>query len=424
MTVSRKARLQARPGLRANGSGADFARLWRSHTVSAAGSALSAGALPLIAIVVLHAGPLQVSLLAVIGSMASAIITLPVGNLVDRTDRRAVMVVSDLLQFLAIASVPVAALLGGLTFTHLCLVAVLQTSGAIAHGSASLAYVRHTVEPDRRTLANARLETVNWVTQSAGPPVGGALIGLAGPMITLVADALSYLASAVLLRRITPAAPAPRTAPEGGWSRRELFAGWVFIMRHPGLRVLYVNAMVFGGAIMWSVPITAVLMLEDMKASPVEYGIALGVPCVGGLLGATLSPRLAAVLGERRSLVVFGAARTIWLIPLAFVGSGPSAVAVITLVEFLLLLCAGVFNPIFSTYRMDHTPDHVMARVGTAWSVSAKSVQPLFIALGGALATAMSARGSLLLAGILCVASAAFLPWRGATGVRQKRAAR
>ncbi|MEV7013019.1 MFS transporter [Streptosporangium sp. NPDC051022] len=392
------------------GLGKDFLRLWQSYTVSAAGSALSVGALPLIAIMVLDASPLQVSLLAAIGAISSAIIALPLGNLVERSEKRATMAIADLLQFAALAGVPLAAALDALTYPQLCVVAIVQTSCTIVNSAASQAYIKHVVAPELRTSANARLDTVNWTTQSAGPPAGGALIGVAGPLVTLIVDAVSFLASAVLLRRLTRF---PAGKAKEGRSRRELLAGWTFILGHGGLRPLYLNAMLFGGAIMWSSPIMAVVMLKDMGATPLEYGIALGVPCLGGLLGATLSPKTVTLLGVQRALLVFGAARTIWIIPMAFVGPGPSAVLAITSIDFFLLLCAGIFNPIFATYRMNSTPDGLMARVGTAWSVSSRTIQPLFITLGGMVATASTSRRSLLIAGVLCLGSAPFLPWRG-----------
>ncbi|MET9342751.1 hypothetical protein [Nonomuraea sp. NPDC003804] len=98
---------------------------------------------------------------------------------------------------------------------------------------------------------------------------------------------------------------------------------------------------------------------------------------------------------------------------MAFVGTGPQAVLLITTADFFLLLCAGIFNPIFAACRMDVTPERLMIRVGTAWSVGARTVQPLAIAVGGVVATLWTSRSSLLVAGVLCAGSAVLLPWRG-----------
>ncbi|GIG60596.1 MFS transporter [Longispora fulva] len=392
--------------------GRDFQRYWQSYTVNATGSALAAGALPLVAIVVLHADALQVSLLAAVGSIAAAIISLPLGAHVDRADKRTIMITTDVVQFAAVASVPLAAAFGALTFAHLCLIAIIQTTCAIAANSSAFAYVKQAVPVELRTLANSRTDTVAWTTQTLGPPAGGALIGLIGPTVTLIADAASYLASALLLRRVTPAPPAADAQPAAVWSRRELFAGWSLLLREPGLRALYFNAMIFGGAITWSSPLIAILMLREAHATPLQYGIALGIPGLGGLAGAWLSPKIATRLGTNRTMLIFGLARTPWLLALPLAGSGWAAVAVITGSQLALMSTAGIFNPLFSTYRMTATPDHLMARVSAAWSVTAKSVQPLFITAGGVLATVLTIRSSLLVAGAFCVTSALFLPWR------------
>ncbi|MGW4469616.1 hypothetical protein ACWENQ_08080 [Nonomuraea sp. NPDC004354] len=95
---------------------------------------------------------------------------------------------------------------------------------------------------------------------------------------------------------------------------------------------------------------------------------------------------------------------------MAFVGTGPQAVLLITTADFFLLLCAGIFNPIFAVYRMDVTPERLMIRVGPP---GARTVQPLAIAVGGVVATLWTSRSSLLVAGVLCAGSAVLLPWRG-----------
>jgi hypothetical protein len=82
--------------------------------------------------------------------------------------------------------------------------------------------------------------------------------------------------------------------------------------------------------------------------------------------------------------------------------------------DFGLLFSAGVFNPSFTTYRMAATPDGFMSRVGTSWSVGAKTFQAAFIVAGGLIAAAAGVRGALLIAGLLCMASALLLQWREA----------
>ncbi|TQS42897.1 MFS transporter [Cryptosporangium phraense] len=392
--------------------GRPFTRFWHSYTVSAAGSALGAGALPLVAIVVLQAGPLQVSLLAVVGLVASALLSLPLGAVIERGEKRRALIVADVVQFLALFSVPLVAVVDRLTYLHLCVVAATVTTCSIASAAAGSAFVKAVVVAESRVVANARLDSVNWTTSAVGPPIGGALIGVVGPTVTLLADGRSFLVSALLLRRVPrtrPDAP-PSSDPSAGFNRR-LWAGWRLILGHRGLRRLYLNALLFGGAYLWTVPLVAVLVLSDLSASAFQYGLLLGIPSVGGLVGALLVPRIASKLGRRRCLLIFGAGRTVGLIPLPFLGEGTGALNVLGVSQFVLLVAAGAFNPLFATYRMTVTPDELMARVGTAWSASSRGFQPICIAVGGLLAGSLSLRWSLGVAAGLCLLSVLFLPW-------------
>ncbi|MFE3928383.1 GNAT family N-acetyltransferase [Streptomyces sp. YIM B13508] len=117
---------------------------------------------------------------------------------------------------------------------------------------------------------------------------------------------------------------------------------------------------------------------------------------------------------QRRTLLVSGVARTLWTILLPLTPSGAIGVFVIVAADFGLLFSAGIFNPSFTTYRMAATPDAFMSRVGTSWSVGAKTCQAAFVIAGGLIAAAAGVRGALLIAGLLCMASALLLPWREA----------
>lgn len=170
--------------------------------------------------------------------------------------------------------------------------------------------------------------------------------------------------------------------------------------------------MVFGGSVMLTAPLTAVLMLRQLHFPTWQYGLVLGLPCLGGALGAAMTGRITRRWGQRRVLLAFGVLRAPWLLLLPLAGPGPGGLAVLLLAETGLLVAAGVFNPAFVTYRMEAVADGYMARVGTAWSISSKVAQPAFIAAGGVLATITDVRTALACAGVCCAASAALLPWR------------
>lgn len=164
---------------------------------------------------------------------------------------------------------------------------------------------------------------------------------------------------------------------------------------------------------MLSSPLLAVFMLRELGLEPWQYGLALGLPGIGGVLGALCTKRVAARIGEHSVLLTFGLLRSVWMLLLPLAPHGSTGLAVIITSETLLLFSAGVFNPTFATYRMRATADAHMSRVTTAWLVSTRAIQPLFLLAGGALAAATSPRVALGAAGVTLLTSALLLPWRG-----------
>ncbi|TDU89951.1 putative MFS family arabinose efflux permease [Kribbella voronezhensis] len=390
--------------------GPDFRRLWTANAVSALGSGIGSGALPLVAVLALDASTFQVALLAALSALAGAAIALPTGSFIEQRHKRPVMIAADLTRFVALASVPVAAAFDLLTYVQLCVVGVLQAGALIVFNSASGAHLKALVPADGRSEANSRFEATYWTSLSVGPPIGGALVGLVGATVTLGVDAVSFLLSAIGIGRIRRPEPVPERLP----TRPNLGSGWKYILEHRGLRALFWNSQLFGGPVMMTSPLLAVLMLRDLGMKPWQYGVALGVPCLGGVIGARLAPPLTRRFGLHRMLIVFGVLRTPWLLLLPLATPGTGGLVLIVLVETGLLIAAGAFNPSFTTYRMEATEDGFMARVQTSWAITSRTVQPAFMAAGGVLAGLTSLRATLVVAGALCLVSAFVLPWKSA----------
>jgi MFS family permease len=153
------------------------------------------------------------------------------------------------------------------------------------------------------------------------------------------------------------------------------------------------------------VPLETVLMLNVLHFAPWQYGLVVGLPCLGGVLGAGLSPRLVRRFGIRRVLVGAGIARTPWLLVIPLAEPGLVGLILLLAASFGMLLCAGVFNPAFAAHRMAITREDMMSRVLAGWSVGGRLTQPLFIAAGGVLATVTSIRTAIAVAAILCLVS-------------------
>ncbi len=390
--------------------GRRFGWLWAAYGVSTFGTWIAFDAFPLIAILVLHAGPIEVSLLAAAGLAAGAALALPLGPRVEFRRKRPVMIATDLIRFAALMSVPVAYALGWLGFVQLLVVSALLGSANIAFRAASGSCLKAIVEPRDLVVANARLESTTWTATAIGPPLGGAAIGLLGPVTTVVVNAVSFLLSALGIRAMGGAEPSPAQAQPPRLRPGDVLDGWRFVLAHPTLRPLFVNTVLVNGLIIATAPLVAVLMLGDLGFAPWQYGLAFGAPCVGGLIGARLAPRLVARFGRRDVLLVAGTLRAVWPLGLAFVGAGAGGLALVIAIQLCLVTCMGVFNPVFAAYRLERTPADRVARTLTAWSITSSATIAGMTVAWGALAALTSSRAAIAAGGLALLATPLLLP--------------
>ncbi|MFF4894780.1 MFS transporter [Streptomyces sp. NPDC001068] len=393
--------------------GRRFGWLWAAYSVSVLGTWLAFDAFPLIAVLVLHAGAAQVALLAATGPAVGALLAVPLGPWVEFRRKRPVMAGTDLVRCGALLSVPAAYALGVLDIAQLTVVSVVVAAADITFNAASGAFLKSLVPRDRLLTANARFESTMWTATVLGPPLGGAAIGVFGPIVTVVANAVSFLLSALGVRAVGGGEPEPPRKGTGRPRAADLLDGWRHILTSPELRPVFLNVALVNGLIMATAPLLAVLMLGPLGFPPWEYGLAFAVPCLGGLVGSRLARPLVARYGQRRVLLTSGVLRALWSLGLAFVGPGLPGLLLIMVTEFGLILCAGVFNPVLATHRLDHTPDDRVARTLSAWSVGTKASIATLTALWGALASLTGTRTAIAAAGILLLATPALLPRTG-----------
>ncbi|WP_404962807.1 MFS transporter [Streptomyces sp. 147326] len=383
--------------------GRQFGWLWAAYGVSTFGTWLAFDAFALIAILVLHAGPTEVSVLAAAGLAVGAAVAVPLGPWVEFRRKRPVMVAMDLTRFVALMSVPAAYALGLLSFVQLLVVSVVVGAADIAFNAASGAYLKALVRPEDLLVANGRFESTTWTATVLGPPVGTAAIGLFGPAMTVVANAVSHLLSATGIRAIGGSEPRPvRTGVDGARLRPgDLLEGWRHILTHPALRRLFFNTVLVNGLILATSPLLAVLMLGDLRFAPWQYGLAFGLPCVGGIIGSRLARRLVARFGRHKVLLTAGALRACWTLGLTFIQPGVAGLVLVIAVEFGLITCMGVFNPVFATYRLEQVPPDRIARTLSAWSVTSKLTIAALTAMWGLLAGITGPRTAIAIAGLL-----------------------
>ncbi|MGV9279591.1 MFS transporter [Streptomyces sp. NPDC003730] len=393
-------------------SGRGFGRLWAAYAVSTFGTRLAFDAFPLIAVVVLDAGPGRVAALAAAGSAVGAVVAVPLGPWVEFRRKRPVMVAMDLVRCAVLLSVPLAYAFGRLGFVQLLVVSVVVAAADITFRAAAGSCLKALVPPAGLLAANGRFEATTWTATMLGPPLGGVVIGLFGPVVTVAADAVSYLLSALGIGAIGGEEPRPPRAGVNRSGAGDLSDGWRYVLASPALRPLFLNTVLVNGLIMATAPLLAVLMLGDLGFAPWQYGLAFAVPCAGGLVGSRLARPLVARFGEHRVLVVSGVLRVCWPVGLAFVGPGTAGLVLVMVVEFGLVTSVGVHNPVAATRRLELTPADRVARTLSAWTIGAKLTTAALTAVWGLLAGLTGTRTAVALAGVLMLATPLLLPRR------------
>ena len=389
--------------------------LWGGQTVSEIGSAVTVVALPLTAVVVLHATTFQVGVLSAMTTAAFLVIALPAGAVVDRVAKRTLMAACDAARMLIIGSVPLAAALGVLTMVQLYLVALAAGVATVFFDVAYQSYLPLLVRPSQLTDGNGKLQTTAEAARVAGPGLGGALVGLFGAAGAMAADAVSYavsLSSLLLIRAAEPerarpdrsgadargaqARPGRRTAP-GPW--RELTAGLSFAFREPILRRIVActsTANLFGSMI---AALEIIFLVRVLHVRPAYTGLVFALAALGGVAGGAASGPLSRWIGSARIIWVsiLGLGPASLLIPLAQPGTG----VVLYVVGWASYAFSGVlYNVAQLSYRQAICPPELLGRMNAAVRWIVWGTLPLGGLLGGALGSLIGIRPTLWVAAV------------------------
>ena len=414
--MSRKlpSRRDASPGSDQHSVGGhrDFRRLWLGLTISQAGSAIGGTALPVVAVTLLNSSTAQVSLLAAAAAVTAAVIALPAGAFVEFRRKRPLMVSADLIRFLALCSVPLAYACHVLGFGQLCVVAVLNSVCQIVFTSASQANLVSLVSREQLVDANGRLQASTWLGLSVGPSVGGVLITLCTAVGTMLVDGVSYLASAAAVLAIRQAEPPPpaRDRTASRWSAMGSGAG--FVLGRPDLRAMIVSWTLFAGCVGLGTPLTSVFYLRELRFTPWQFGLIMGLPSLAGFAGSRLSRVAVRRFGPVPTMRYASYLRAPGYVVITAAVPGAVGVSMCCLGFAGLLFFSSLTNSAMTSYRQLQTPTELLSRVATFWSFATSAGQPVFIVLGGLLASVIGVRAALVVAAAGILASAALLPKR------------
>ncbi len=375
----------------------DFRQLFVGDTISQVGTQLSGLALPVLAVQVLGASAFEMGLLTTFEFLAFLVIGLPAGAWVDRWRKRRVLVTSDLVRALALGSLPVAWYLDVLTLWQMFAVALVVGTCTVFFDVAYQSYLPELVPSDKISEGNAKLQASQSVAQVAGPAVAGGLIKLMGAPLTILVDALSFVGSALFIRRIRHVdVPADRSQRRA--LRVEITEGLSFVLKHPLL--IRITACTAIGNLFHSMAgaLLVLFVLRDLGLDVGALGLAFSVGSVGGLLGALSATRVNRLVGEGRSIPVsallgvpFGA-----LLPLAGILIHPMVALTISTFGFSYVVV--VYNITQVSFRQRLCPRPLLGRMNASIRFIVWGTMPIGAFVGGVLGQAFGIRAVLWIA--------------------------
>lgn len=375
-----------------------FVRFWSGQTVSQFGDRITELALPLIAVTTLHASTDEAAWLTAL-IWTPNLLAVVLGAWVDqRTRKRRLMITADLLRALVLLSLPAAYLAGAVTLGQLYAVAFLTGSAAVLFNTSYSAFFAHLVPRASYVDANSKLSTSRSASYVAGPAIGGLLVQALSAPVAVLADAFSFLASALLVGRIRTVEPPPAAAQPSLLHRAR--EGMAYVVRHPVLRAtLGCAATVNFFTFVSSTSLVVLFATRVLHLTAGGIGLALGVGATGSLLGAVIAPRVSRRWGVGPSIAL-GA--VLFPAPIAVVAlaGGPVWVGggALALSEFLAGLGVMLFDINLNSLQTAVIHDDVRSRVSGAYSTLNYGVRPLGAMVGGVLATTVGLRPTLLVA--------------------------
>ncbi|MEA2537878.1 MAG: hypothetical protein QOF11_2112 [Chloroflexota bacterium] len=397
------------PTGRSGVAGRSFRALWFGQTVSAMGTQVSLVALPLVAVLVLHAGPLELGVLAALETLPYLVLALPAGVFVDRADRRLTMIVCDLGRAGVLIATALAIATGVVSIGLLCAVALVVGSLSVFFSVAYSTYVPSILAADQLVAGNQRLELSDSAAQVAGPSIGGTVLQLAGGAVTAAFDGLSYLVSAVAIAAARPApAPEPPARPE----RIAMFAGiGEGLRRVAGDRVLRDLAGSTGIFNLGSGMLLAVVVLfatTEVGLDAAGFGLVYGVGNAGFIVGALAVGALSERVGIGRAFAWSTYLGAVAMILIAIAGGAAGALLLLA-GRFVGAVAAPLFNVNALSLRQARVSDEIMGRVNATFLFIDWGPLPIGSLVGGLLAGTFGPRAALIAAAACGVVGAVWV---------------
>ncbi len=369
----------------------NYMLLWTGQTISSIGSGVSQLAFPLL-VLALTGSPAQAGLAGALRGLPYFIFTLPGGALIDRWDRKRVMIICDTGRALSLGSIPVAFAFGHLTILQLYLVSLIEGTLYVFFDLAETAALPQVVLKEQLPAATAQNQVAFGITSLLGPPLGGLLFSLSS-ILPFLADAVSYATSVLSLLFIgikfqKERVVAPRKL------RVEISEGLKWLWHQPLLRTMaFLNSGL--SAIGFGAFLIVIVLAQQQHASPTLIGIIFAVGGISSIVGAFLAPLIQKRFRFGQAIIGLW-----WLyaltLPLLALASNPLALGIV-LAAFLLV--DANYNIVQFSYRLALIPDEMQGRVNSSFRLISYGLRPVGIALTGILLQDIGAISTVLLYG-------------------------
>ena len=366
--------------------------LWSGQVISNMGSQVSQLAFPLFILLLTHS-PVQAGLAGALRAFPYLVFSLPAGALIDRWDRKRVMILCDAGRALALASIPVAFAFGLLTIAQLFVVSFVEGTLYVFFNIAEVACLPRVVAKEQLPAANAQNLATDGITSLVGPPLSGLLYGIAS-ILPFLADAVSYVVSVLSLFFIKTEFQGERAAARRGlWI--EIKEGLSWLWHQPIIRFMAIltggNNLLGAGSIL-----VIIVLAQHMHASPFTIGLIFAIGGIGAILGAIIAPPLQKRLSFGQAIII-----TSWLFGLLTLlyifAPNPLVLGIITA---LLFVGGPIYNVVSVSYRLVLIPDQLQGRVNSAFRLIAFCGQPLGLAVTGVLLQTINAIPTVLIMAI------------------------